>query len=183
MKRDKEMIKKKKLGFFFLCLFLLVGIIFMLGLFAGCYVLPQQEPPDIAVTSERIKEEIGYELFVPEGASEFEYRMNVDSHIGYVGFLLDGVTYTAKVKKSDVYISIENPKVEENWIEIDNSFKNTKIGDVEGQTKCYRIEYDNLGDRYATHTQWFLEEEGYMVSLSSFSEELPEDLPTAEVFH
>lgn len=33
MKLDKEMIKKKKLGFFFLCLFLLVGIIFMLKIF------------------------------------------------------------------------------------------------------------------------------------------------------
>ena len=155
----------------------------MVGFLVGCDVLPQPQSPDIGVTSERIKQEIGYELFVPEGASEFEYRMNVDTHVGYVNFLLDEVTYSAKVKKSDVFISIENPKVEENWIEIDNSFTNIKIGNVEGQTKCYRIEYDNLGDRYATHTQWFLEEEGYMVSLSSFSEKLPEDLPTTEVFY
>lgn len=96
-------------------LFIVITMIVMVGLLGGCHVLPQQKPPDIGVTSERIKQEVGYELFVPEGASEFEYRMNVDSHVGYVGFLLDGVTYTAKVKKSDSFISIENPKVEENW--------------------------------------------------------------------
>jgi len=164
-------------------LFIVLTMILIVGLLAGCYVLPQPQSPDIGVTSERIKQEIGYELFVPEGASEFEYRMDVDSHVGYVGFLLDGVTYTAKVMKSNIFISIENPKVEDNWIEIDNSFKNIKIGDVEGQTKCYRIEYDDLEDKYVTYTQWFLEEEGYMLSLSSFSEELPEELPTTEIFY
>ncbi|MCH5250520.1 MAG: hypothetical protein J1E98_11325 [Lachnospiraceae bacterium] len=47
--------------------------------------------------------------------------------------------------------------------------------------KCYRIHYADNGEAYTCSVMWFLEDEGFMISLDSYSDNPVHTMPV-EVF-
>ena len=140
--------------------------------------------PEIEVTAEKIQEEIGFLFSVPEGAEDVTYSIDTETHRGIMGFVLDGVVWNAKVKRSDAFADIDNLYVEDSWEEIGCDFDSDqimKVHDADPDVKCYRIHYADNNEAYMCSAMWFLEDEGFIISLDSYSE-MPVHTMPVEVF-
>lgn len=139
---------------------------------------------EIEVTAEKFQEEIGFLFSVPEGAEDVTYSIDTETHCGFMGFVLDGVVWNAKVKRSDAFADIKNLYIEDSWEEIGCDFDSNQIMKVHGvnpDVKCYRIPYADNSEAYRCLAMWFLEDEGFMISLDSYSEKPIRTMPV-EVF-
>lgn len=140
-------------------------------------VIYQRPNPEIEVTAEEFKEfeeEIGYSLSVPEGAKNVVYQIDTEQYYGTLAFYLDDVLWNAKVRRRDKSEYKPEPYVGDYETEIDCEFKSgqvTKVHGVEGDIRYYRITYPNNTEAYKLNAEWFLEDGGYELLMSCYSEE------------
>lgn len=143
-----------------------------------------RDSPEIEVTAEKFQEETGFLFSVPEGAEDVTYIIDTETKRALMGFVLNGVLWNAMVKRSDAFEDIVNLYVRDNWEEIGCDFDSDQIMKVHGadpDVKCYRIHYADNSEAYRFSAMWFLEDEGFMISLGSYSEKLVHTMPV-EVF-
>lgn len=143
-----------------------------------------RDTTEIKVTAEKFQEETGFLFSVPEGAEDVTYFIDTETKRALMGFVLDGVLWNAIVKRSDAFEDIVNWYVRDNEEEIGCDFDSDQIMKVHGadpDVKCYRIHFADNREAYSFSAMWFLEDEGFMISLVSFSENPVHTMPV-EVF-
>lgn len=101
-----------------------------------------------------------------------------------MAFYVDDVLWNVYVKKTDVYYDYRSGYMAENQKKIPcdlDSDRNLQVHGAEPEIDYYRIEYSDDDVAYMLDAQWFLEDEGYMIALRSYSEEPIHTMPV-EVF-
>lgn len=147
-------------------------------------LIDTRDDPSIEVSAEEFQKEMGYSFSVPQGAQEVTYVIDTEQHRGYMGFYLDGVLWNARVKRADAFTDIVNTYIDDYVEEIGSELDSEQILQVHGadpEIHYYRYKYDNKTLSYDLTAMWYLEKEGFMVALTSYSETPIHTMPV-EVF-
>ena len=105
-------------------------------------------------------------------------------HWGYMSFYQDGVLWNAKAKRADAFTDIVNTYIDDYVEEIGSELDNDQVLQVHGadpEIHYYRYKYNNKTISYDLTAMLHLEEEGFMVALTSYSETPIHTMPV-EVF-
>ena len=152
----------------------------------GEEILIERPDPTITVTAEEFQDMMGYSFIVPDGAKDIYYYIDTESKVGKMQFDLDGVFWTAQMLQRDVYIRLDRPHVDDCGIEITCDFKDDPAAlqvhgvDPEG-VNGYHMKYSEDWEQYIYSANWFLEDEGYSISLGCYSDTRIDSMPV-EVF-
>jgi len=151
----------------------------------GAEILVQRADPEIEVTAEAFADMMGFTFSVPDDAKDVTYIIDTDTGRGTMGFYLGDVLWNARVMRHDTYLNIEGDYVDDSMEEIRCDFASDPAMTVRGvdptYVKGYRIKYSEDWEAYMYKALWFLEDEGYIISLANYSE-TPVDSMPVEVF-
>ena len=148
-------------------------------------ILVDRPDPTIYVTDQEFQNRMGYSFTVPDGAVDVYYTLDTDdSTVGTMGFTLDGVYWKASIIQRDVYLYLCHPYLGDGETEVSCDFKDDpamKVHGVDPEVKGLYIKYDENWEQYAYSASWYLDGEGYSISLDCYSE-APIDFMPVEVF-
>ena len=147
-------------------------------------VIYQRPSPEYEVSAEDFEifeEEIGYHLYLPEGAEKVAYWIDAEVYKGTLVFYLGDVLWDAKVMPVDGDEEpFYRPYVDDYMTELDCDFESgqvTKLHGVEGDIRYYRITYSDTSGAYTLEARWYLEDEGYVVEMGCLSDEPIHTMP------
>ena len=147
-------------------------------------ILTARPDPEIEVTAEELEKELSYRFIVPEGAENVIYFYDTESKRGTMTFYLDGVYWDAKVIRTDSYFEFNRKYIDEYTKEIVPELDSDRILQVHGidpEINYYNTHYGQNDESFDLSAMWYLEEEGLMIALSSYSETPIHTMPV-EVF-
>lgn len=163
---------------------LFVFALVMTGCSKGGERLVQRPNPETQVSAEEFEKEYGFSLFVPEGAEDVSYVIDMESHRGTMNFKLNDTYWSARVMRADDFKSFNNFYVDDSQEEIDSLFdsnQDIRVLGVEPVIRYFRIHYVDNSEAYSSEAMWFLEDKRLMIGLDCFSEKQVHKMPV-EVF-
>ena len=147
-------------------------------------VIYDRPDPEIEVSAEEFEEymkKLGYSLCVPDGAEKVTYITDTDYPAARMDFYLNGVEWSAGVRKVDKTFYAPHPYVDEYMTAIDCDLESGQVMNVhgvEGDIWYYKISFsDGAADRYKLETEWYLQEDGLAVGLTGWSDEPIHKIP------
>ena len=146
-------------------------------------ILIARQDPTIDVTAEEFQNRLNYSFNVPDGAEDVYYTIDTDSNVGTVSFTLNGIYWKASMIQRDT-ICFDHHYIPDEATEISCNFENDPALKVHGAAPSisgYYFKYNDGSVQYVYTANWFLESEGFSLSLDCYAD-APIDSMPVEVF-
>ena len=146
-------------------------------------ILIARQDPTIYVSAEEFQDMLNYSFNVPDDAQDIYYTIDTDSNAGTVGFTLDGIYWKASMIQRDT-ICFDHHYIPDEATEISCDFENDPALKVHGAApgiSGYYLKYSDGSVQYVYTANWFLESEGFSLSLDCYAD-APIDSMPVEVF-
>ena len=146
-------------------------------------ILIARQDPTIDVTAEEFQNRLNYSFNVPDGAEDVYYTIDTDSNVGTVSFTLDDIYWKASMIQRDT-ICFDHHYIPDEATEISCNFENDPAMKVHGAApgiSGYYFKYSDGSVQYVYTANWFLESEGFSLSLDCYAD-APIDSMPVEVF-